>query len=205
MRIFESSISCKSKNKGILVVRTLVDVSDNNPMLTRVVSLSTEPQTLGVETVVAVAQPIKEVTTLKTTQSYLEDPSPESPPTSETEPGNQLPEPLHELWTRNREHVNEEENSQVAALLLKYQHVFLLSDSDLDKTKLVEHEINTGDALPVRQHPRHTSPWRQTEIKQQLSDLLERGVIEESSSPWASPVVLVTKKDGTKRFCVDYR
>ena len=174
-------------------------------MLTRVVSLSTEPQTLCVETVVAVAQPIKEATSLKTTQSYLEEPSPESPPTSETEPGNQLPEPLHELWTRNREHVNHEESSQVAALLLKYQHVFLLSDSDLDKTKQVEPKINTGDALPVRQHPRHTSPWRQTEIKQQLSDLLERGVIEESSSPRASPVVLVTKKDGTKRPCVDYR
>ena len=130
LRILESSTSCKLKNKGIIVGRTLVDVSDNNTLLISVVSLSTEPQTLDVETVVVVAQTIKEVTTLKTTQSHLEDPSTDSPPTSEIRPGNQLPEPLHELWKRSREHVNHEESSQVAALLLKYQHLFLLSDSD---------------------------------------------------------------------------
>ena len=158
MRILESSRICKLKNKGILVGRTLVDVSDNNPLLIRVVSLSKESQTLGVETVVAVAQPVKEVTTIKTTQSHLEDTSTDSPPTSEIEPGSQLPEPLHELWKRTREHVNHEENSQVAALLLKYQHLFFLSDIDLGKTKLMEYKINIGDALPVRQHPRHTSP-----------------------------------------------
>ena len=81
MRILESSTICKLKNKGILVGCTLVDVSDNNPLLIRVVSLSTEPQTLGVETMVAVAQPVKEVTTIKTTQSHLEDTSADSPPT----------------------------------------------------------------------------------------------------------------------------
>ena len=81
----------------------------------------------------------------------------------------------------------------MATLLLKYKHVFSLTDLDLGRTNLVELKVNTNGATPIRQQPRRTSPWKQEEIKQQLNDLIERGVVEESSSPWASPVVLVKK------------
>lgn len=57
----------------------------------------------------------------------------------------------------------------------------------------------------IRLQPRRTSPWKHDEIERQVADLLQKGKVKESSSPWSSPVVLVTKKDGSQRLCVDYR
>ena len=67
------------------------------------------------------------------------------------------------------------------------------------------HDINTGDAVPVKQRPRCLAPHRRDLIVEEGKGMLEKGVIEESASPWASPVVIVTKKDGSRQFCVDYR
>ena len=65
--------------------------------------------------------------------------------------------------------------------------------------------INTGDAAPVRSHPYRIPPRWRTEVKQQLDQLLELGIIRVSESPWSSAVVTVRKKDGGCRICVDYR
>ena len=61
------------------------------------------------------------------------------------------------------------------------------------------------DARPIKQQPRRASPSKHVEIERQVEDLLQRDIIKKSNSPWSSPVVLVTKKDGSQRFCVDYR
>ena len=67
--------------------------------------------------------------------------------------------------------------------------VMAFSTSELGRTDKLQHHIPTGEAAPIRQ----------------LSQILEEGVAEPSTSPWASPVVLVWKKDGTIRFCIDFR
>ncbi|KAK3708498.1 hypothetical protein QZH41_003116 [Actinostola sp. cb2023] len=77
--------------------------------------------------------------------------------------------------------------------------------TNLGTTHAVEHKIQTGDAMPIRQHPRRTSPWKREEIHRQVDELLQQGRVSESSSPWSSPVVLVAKKDGSQRLCIDYR
>ncbi|KZS06649.1 Uncharacterized protein APZ42_029823 [Daphnia magna] len=75
---------------------------------------------------------------------------------------------------------------------------------ELGFCKVAEHRINTGSAPPVHQPP-YKSAWKERAIIQrQVGEMLEKGVIEPSNSPWASPVVLVKKKDGSWRFCVDY-
>ena len=67
------------------------------------------------------------------------------------------------------------------------------------------HEIDTGSTRPIRCNPRKLSP-KKIKIQQELVDkMLEEGQIEHSVSAWSAPTVLVTKKDGTTRFCVDYK
>ena len=67
------------------------------------------------------------------------------------------------------------------------------------------HNIDTADAKPVRQQLRRHPPAHRDAISQQVYDYLQQGVIEPASSPWASNLVLVRKKDGSYRCCVDYR
>lgn len=89
--------------------------------------------------------------------------------------------------------------------MTKYQDVFSKSADDLGRTDRVQHRISTGNANPIRHPPRRLSLGKRDIEKIEIEKMLKRGVIEPSKSPWCSPVVLVTKKDGTTRFCVDYR
>ena len=65
--------------------------------------------------------------------------------------------------------------------------------------------IPTGDAFPIKFLPYRQTPWKETEIARHVKTMLDNGVIEAAKSPWAAPVVLAPKKDGSWRFCVDYR
>ena len=69
---------------------------------------------------------------------------------------------------------------------------------------LVQHKINTGDATPIRQPPRGLPLHQHQAVRELVSNMLQRGVVEPSEGPWSSPIVLV-KKDGTTWFCVDFR
>ena len=72
-------------------------------------------------------------------------------------------------------------------------------------TDVVEHEIDTGDRSPICGAPRRMSPQKIKKEEECVAEMLTSGQIEPSDSPWSSPVVLVTKKDGGTQFCVDYR
>ena len=92
--------------------------------------------------------------------------------------------------------------------LVKYEKVkdFLyLDDAELGCTSLVQHEIDTSDNSPMKQHFRRVPFMHCEKISQMIDDILEKGIIQPSSSPWVSSIVLVPKKDGQLRFCVDYR
>lgn len=101
--------------------------------------------------------------------------------------------------------MTDSKTERLQELPYNYQHVFSLSDGDLDTTHMIQHRIETSNVPPIQQQPWYTSPWKHGEITQQVTDLLQQGKVKESSSPWSSPVVLVTKKDGTQRLRIDYR
>ena len=94
---------------------------------------------------------------------------------------------------------------QLAGVLLRYSDLFPIPGSTLTgHTDAVEHEIDTGDGSTIRCAPRRMSPQKMKKEEECVAEMLTGGQIEPSDSPWSSPVVLVTKKDGGTRFCVDY-
>ena len=101
--------------------------------------------------------------------------------------------------------LSEGEKAQLFELLLEYHTLFAIRDGDLRHTSRVQHRIDTGETPPIHQSVRRMPQLRCQEAKNLLDDMLGRGVIQPSSSPWVSPVVLVPKKDGSFRFCIDYR
>ncbi|XP_040262454.1 uncharacterized protein LOC120978250, partial [Bufo bufo] len=72
-------------------------------------------------------------------------------------------------------------------------------------TLLAIHKVETPGQAPLRQPPYRIPEAVREGMRKEIDEMLRLGVIEPSESPWASPVVLVPKKDGTTRFCVDYR
>ncbi|XP_060796136.1 uncharacterized protein LOC132898493 [Neoarius graeffei] len=75
----------------------------------------------------------------------------------------------------------------------------------LGQTNVLSHKIYVTQNIPIRQKPYRVSPVKQKIMEDLIREMLEAGVIEPSSSAWASPVVLIPKKTGGYRFCVDYR
>ena len=125
----------------------------------------------------------------------------------ETSQVSELPEHLRDLYdsTCQKENLAPRVQQSFRELLVKHANLFATSDADLGRTSLVTHDIDTGDAALVRQPPRRVPFMMQPELDKEMNRMLEQGVVEPGQSPWSSPVVLVRKKDGSIRFCVDYR
>ena len=96
-----------------------------------------------------------------------------------------------------------EQKDQLFRLLLEYADIFA-DEGELGRTDRITHQIDMGSAPPIRQPVRRVPMCQKVELKDLLTDM-EKDVIRPSNSPWASPIVLVRKRDGSHRFCVDYR
>lgn len=116
-----------------------------------------------------------------------------------------LPGCLQELLRRSSAELAPGEVTEVRRLLEEFADVFALHPGDVGRTHLVKHRIDVGTARPIKQPPRRVPRSRLSEVQGLITDMEARDIIEPSTSPWASPVVLVRKKDGSTRFCVDYR
>ena len=97
------------------------------------------------------------------------------------------------------------DRTKLRDLLYEYRDIFASKLVDLGRTNLVEHTIITGDEMPIKQRPYRTSPENRKEIDRQVKEMYDHNIVEPSISSWSSPVVLVKKKNGEMRFCVDYR
>ena len=102
-------------------------------------------------------------------------------------------------------HVPHSDAERLCTFLGDNHDIFSLEPGERGDTSLFTMEINTGDASPLKQPPRRMPFMVHEEVAKQLRSMQQEGVIRPSNSPWSSPVVLVRKKDGSHRFCVDYR
>ena len=89
------------------------------------------------------------------------------------------------------------------AILREISGVLGSSIPDLTSNPLVQHYINSSNAKPIKQTVYHACHHHRQEIEKQVEKMLRNGIIEASISPWASPVVLVTKADDTLQLCID--
>ena len=99
------------------------------------------------------------------------------------------------------------QRAELAQLLQRFDDVL---SSRPGRTQAAECRIRTGTASPIRLPPYRLPPYRLPHayrdiVKSELVDMEREGIIERSSSEWAFPIVLVKKKDGSLRMCVDYR
>lgn len=92
------------------------------------------------------------------------------------------------------------------AYLLLHQYENLFDESCIKGINCPpQSAIDTGGHPPLATHPRRISPLNRQIINDELKKMLDKGIISPSTSPWASPVVIVKKRDGSPRFCIDYR
>ncbi len=117
----------------------------------------------------------------------------------------EVPKHLEKLVEESSDLLHPDEKAQLADTLVEFQDVFANDDEDLGCFKGVQHKIPTGDSKAIRQPSRRTPLGFQAEEEDHLRKLLKNGTVVPSTSEWASPVVLVRKKDGGLRWCVDYR
>ena len=174
--------------KGLLIGRCLVDLE--KPVLpVRVLNPARHTYRVAKGTELASCEPVVNVYTQQD-RGFI---------------GGTLPTHLVDLLQRSTKYLDQMQLRQAECLLIEFADVFSKGVDDLGQTSMVHHQIQTGTATPIRQPPRRLPLVLREEANKTIESMQKQGIIEPSSSPWASPVVLVRKKDGSTRFCVDYR
>ena len=178
----------------LLVARSLSQVSCNH-LIVQILNPGPAPVVVNKDVRVGVIRPVTDSDIVCSIDS----------PKSNRNVGHSECAHLIELMLQNTEHRSSYHRSQGVALLQEFEDVIAKSDDDLGQTSLSFHTIDTGDNQLIRQHARRLPFHQLKEVSELVNRMLSRGIIECSDSPWASPVVLVRKKDGKTRFCVDFR
>lgn len=101
--------------------------------------------------------------------------------------------------------LDEQVLEQLLSTLNSRRDCFAFSLAELGKTSLAEMQINLKDSVPVTYRPYRISLAEREKVKTIVNELLDSGIIRESTSEYASPIILVAKKNGEVRMCVDYR
>nr|WP_253310135.1 reverse transcriptase domain-containing protein [Rickettsia endosymbiont of Ceutorhynchus assimilis] len=178
------------KPERILVGKTLVRT--NGDIMIRIANVSSETVRIREGDIIGALEPVKQISNcdLPDKRHFVK-----SKLDTDT-----LMQTLAKSW----KHLDPDRLQEATDFILKEADVFVM-DNQTGRTSLIQHKIDTGLAHPIRQPPRRMPVAKQQEVENQIDKMLQEGIIEESNSPWSAPVVLVTKKDGSLRFCVDYR
>ena len=183
------------RDGNVVVARVVLNPAQETLPL-RVINLSGEPQTLYKGTDVATCQPVSH---LSEQDLELDSSSSRSNVTSE------LPDHIQSLANEYEDRLKADEQDMAGCLLSEFTDSFAKSKNDLSITSLDKHSMTMASQQRVKMGPGRLPLAKRKALKCELDRLLSLGVIEPYSSSCASPVELVTKKDGSLRLCVDYR
>ena len=101
--------------------------------------------------------------------------------------------------------LSDSERQALLKLLNEHEQLFVSDNKELTRTNITQATLNTAGSQPIKQRPYKNPLALQNKLDDQLNEMLEAGIISPSCSPWSSPVVVVPKKDGSQRICIDYR
>lgn len=178
----------------VLIARALVNAQPTNIVPLRLFNPGNKAVTIKEGAIAGLLQPAEALpsSSVSTAADF-----PASPPA--------VPEHLQELYAQSSTDFNDNEKLELSNLLCAYASVFSRGPGDLGRTSLVQHDIITRPGPPVKQPPRRMAGEKQRSAERQISEGLQSGIATRSHSSWASPIVMVRKKDGTYRLCIDYR
>ena len=179
-------------SKGCFVARTLVD-PDCDDVVMSVVNLSDQTVKINQHSVLGQLEDVEEICSgdeiTNENSSYQ----------------HKLPDHLQVLLENSSAQLSATEKQQLSELLMKYEDIFIKPDGILGQTDLVEHDIETGDSKPIKIPPRRIPIFKRNQVDEELEKMISQGIVEPSDIPWSAPICLVKKKDGTCRFCIDFR
>ncbi|GBC38977.2 retroviral-like aspartic protease 1 [Rhizophagus irregularis DAOM 181602=DAOM 197198] len=121
---------------------------------------------------------------------------------SEDEDSENEYEETNEIKYKDLEKLQEKE---LKDLVKEYEDICIYGDKKISKTNIVKCNIRLKDETPINQKAYRESTENREIIKREIDKMLKEEIIQESCSPWSSPVVIVNKKTGDKRFCIDFR
>jgi transposase InsO family protein len=188
---------------GIFWTRSVSEVGAEPKMLVKAINVSDHNVTISKENCLGIVHPVEQI-------DNNEDCYVESKTIEQSSEKRHLTISEDETWSKISElnfgsQLTKEEIDKFKEMIFKYRHVFSWCDYDIGKTNVMKHGIDTGDARPIKSHAYKQPAHLRTEIDKQIEEMLEHGIIEPSKSPWASPIILVKKKNGQYRFCIDFR
>ena len=175
----------------VLVARAIVAPEQCN-VVVRVVNTELTPVKLYKNMKIATAEPIEDHIICEVSKGKSLQAQPEG--SSDIILANPLPDDI-----------TSDQKEKFLALMAHYSDILADGPDKLGRTGVLQHHINTDNATPIRQQARRVPLPRRETVHNLLQDMLSKNIISPSQSPWASPIVLVAKKDGSTRFCVDYR
>ena len=190
----------KGCSNNLLISRAVAGVDENGQIPVRIMNSSTSEACLLADTDIGTLFTIRDDGTGIYDVSY-DDVADETP---SVDPRKDEKDVLENIDLADSG-MSEQGLKRVQELVREYSDIFSRHSGDLGRTHLMQHEIETGDAPPVKQRPRRIPLRLRNQVEEQRQQMLRDGVIEPSTSPWCSPIVLAKKKDGSYRFCVDLR
>ncbi|XP_055998786.1 uncharacterized protein LOC125664117 [Ostrea edulis] len=172
------------QSDSAMLARYLIRRQERVPL--RLMNLSSSNKTFQPGTVVGKLSPISEMVAVLCTKKAANNTQ-------------EMPKHIQELFDSSTKNLGCHEKDMARDLLIRYSDLFSVTDEDVGRTSIVQHKIDTGTQQAIKQAPRRLPFHMQKEVEEHVSDMLKRGIIEPSQSAWSSAIVLVKKKDGSKR------